>query len=421
MVIPKASWRTAAPANRRYLLHRHALRQIARLVDVGAFGDGRVIGEKLHGQRIDERREQCIDFRDFDGRPGAFAGFGLSTANDSYVAMSGQFTDEFQPNTSTFPIGADARYEKAKGFSATLENPGASLYTSLQYARMSAQNGRGMLAKYAPSDVPAWRGRLAALVMTLTPITVAIDRDNNPDTLLVLLLVLAAWACQRAVASGRLGWLAASAFFLGCGFNTKMLQAYLLLSALFVVYLCFAAGGWWRRVWHLAVAGVVLAVSSFWWMIVVDLVPARSRPYIGGNTDNTVWDLVIGYNGLGRVLGGGGGPAGGGSGGGPGGRAGGGFGGGTGGGPTFAGTSGWGRLFNDILGGQISWLLPFATVALVAGVILLWRRPRTDLRRAAVVLWGGWLAVHFTVFSLADGIMHPYYTTALAPAVASTI
>jgi 4-amino-4-deoxy-L-arabinose transferase-like glycosyltransferase len=241
-------------------------------------------------------------------------------------------------------------------------------------------------------------GLIAALVMTLTPITVAIDKDNNPDTLLVLLLVLAAWAAQRAVTSGRLSWLLASAFFLGCGFNTKMLQAYLLLPALFFVVLFFGPGGWPRRLLHLLCAGVVLAVSSFWWMVVVDLIPASSRPYIGGSTDNTVWDLVIGYNGLGRVTGS--------SGGGPG-R----------GGASFAGASGPGRLFNAIVGGQISWLLPFAALALVAGVIALWRRPRTDLGRAALVLWGGWLVVHFVVFSFSSGTMHPYYTTALAPAV----
>ncbi|MGI5226876.1 glycosyltransferase family 39 protein [Actinoallomurus sp. CA-142502] len=249
-------------------------------------------------------------------------------------------------------------------------------------------------------------GLVAALVMALTPITVAINRDNNPDTLLVLLLLLAAWACQRAVESGRLRWLLASAFFLGCGFNTKMLQAYLLLPALALVYLLFAPGGRLRRVWHLLASGVVLALSSFWWMVVVDLIPASSRPYIGGSTDGTVWDLVIGYNGLGRVTGNEGGGPGGGRGG-PGGGQ----------GASFAGASGLGRLFNDTVGGQISWLLPFAALVLVVGVVTLWKRPRTDLARAAVVLWGGWLVVHFVIFSFSDGTMHPYYTTALAPAV----
>jgi 4-amino-4-deoxy-L-arabinose transferase-like glycosyltransferase len=244
---------------------------------------------------------------------------------------------------------------------------------------------------------------IAAAVLTLTPITVAINRDNNPDTLLVLLLVLAAWACQRALESGRLRWLLASAFFLGCGFNTKMLQAYLVLPALALVYLAFAPGGWLRRTGHLFAAGAVLAVSSFWWMVIVDLVPKGSRPYVGGSTNDTVWDLVIGYNGLGRIAGEGGGAGG----------AGGGF------GAMFGGQSGLGRMFSDTIGGQISWLLPFTAIVLVSGVILYWKRPRTDLARAALLLWGGWLVVTFVVLSYADGTMHPYYTTAMAPAIAA--
>ncbi|MFC9974608.1 glycosyltransferase family 39 protein [Spirillospora sp. NPDC127200] len=240
-------------------------------------------------------------------------------------------------------------------------------------------------------------GLVAAGVLALTPITVAINRDNNPDTLLVLLLVLAAWAAQRAVETGRLRPLLLAAFLVGCGFNTKMLQAFLVVPAFGLVYLVAARTGVLRRAGHLLAAGAVLAASSFWWMLIVDLVPASRRPYVGGSTDNSVWDLVIGYNGLGRIFGQGGG------------RGGGGFGGG----------SGAGRMFNDILGGQISWLLPFAAIALVAGLLLLRRRLRTDLGRAGLLLWGGWLAVHFVVFSFAQGTFHPYYSTAMAPAIAA--
>ncbi|MGI5169637.1 glycosyltransferase family 39 protein [Spirillospora sp. CA-253888] len=244
-------------------------------------------------------------------------------------------------------------------------------------------------------------GLVAAGVLALTPITVAINRDNNPDTLLVLLLVLAAWAVQRAVETGRLRPLLLAAFLVGCGFNTKMLQAFLVVPAFGLVYLVAARAGVPRRIGHLLAAGAVLAASSFWWMLVVDLVPASRRPYIGGSTDNSVWDLVIGYNGLGRIFGQGGGR------------------GGPGGGGGFGGESGAGRMFNDILGGQISWLLPFAAIALVGGLLLLRRRPRTDLGRAGLLLWGGWLAVHFVVFSFAQGTFHPYYSTAMAPAIAA--
>ncbi|MEU9844430.1 glycosyltransferase family 39 protein [Actinomadura sp. NPDC048032] len=244
----------------------------------------------------------------------------------------------------------------------------------------------------------------AAAVLALTPITVAINRDNNPDTLLVLFLVAAAWACQRAIDTGRLRPLLLAAFLVGCGFNTKMLQAFLAVPALALAYLVAARPAPARRIGHLLAAGAVLAASSLWWTLLVDAIPARSRPYIGGSTDGTAWDLVVGYNGLGRILG---------QGGGPGGR------GGPGGGGGFGGQSGAGRLFNDILGGQISWLIPFAVLALAAGLVLLRRRPRTDPARAALLLWGGWLAVHYVVFSFAQGTFHPYYSTAMAPAIAA--
>ncbi|MEV0611873.1 glycosyltransferase family 39 protein [Nonomuraea sp. NPDC050404] len=245
---------------------------------------------------------------------------------------------------------------------------------------------------------------IAAGVLALTPITVAINRENAPDPLLVLFLVLAAWACQRAIETGRLSWLLASAVFVGCGFNTKMLQAFVVVPALAPAYLVAAGPDVRRRLRQLPAAGAALAASSCWWMVVVDLIPSGSRPFIGGSTDGTVWDVVIGFNGLGRIFGEGGSSGGGGYGGGSGG---------------FGGAAGAGRLFNDIVGGQISWLLPFAVLALVAGLVLLRKRPRTDLARAALVLWGGWLAVHCLVFSFAGGVFHPYYTTALAPAIAA--
>ncbi|TMR08037.1 glycosyltransferase family 39 protein, partial [Nonomuraea turkmeniaca] len=143
----------------------------------------------------------------------------------------------------------------------------------------------------------------AAVVMTLTPITVAINRDNNPDTVLVLLLVLAAWFCLESLRTGRLRSLLFAALFVGLAFNTKMLQAYLVVPAFGVAYLACARVSWLKRVGHLLAAGAVLLVSSAWWMVIVDLWPAESRPYIGGSTDNSVWDLVIGYNGLGRIFG----------------------------------------------------------------------------------------------------------------------
>ncbi|MEU4720883.1 glycosyltransferase family 39 protein [Nonomuraea dietziae] len=261
---------------------------------------------------------------------------------------------------------------------------------------------------------------LAAVVMTLTPITVAINRDNNPDTILVLLLVAAAWFALEAIRRGGPRPLLMCALLVGLGFNTKMLQAYLVLPAFALAYLTCAAAPFPRRLGHLLGAGVVLVASSAWWMVIVDLWPASSRPYVGGSTDNSVWDLVIGYNGLGRIFGQGFG------------------GGGRGGGASFGGESGAGRLFNDTMAGQISWLLPFCALALLlaaatwrtlgtravpgedrSSVSALGERAGPRVSRAAWLVWGGWLAVHHVVFSFSSGTFHPYYSTAMAPAVAA--
>ncbi len=126
---------------------------------------------------------------------------------------------------------------------------------------------------------------------------------------------------------------------------------------------------------------------------------------IDGSSDNSILNLITGYNGLGRIFGGGSGPGGGGGGG----------------GGNFSGATGVLRLFNSVMGGQSSWLLPAALLALGAGLIATRRAPRTDRTRAALLLWGGWLIVSGLVFSLSSGIIHTYYTVALAPAIAALV
>ncbi|MFJ9560607.1 glycosyltransferase family 39 protein [Streptomyces fuscichromogenes] len=240
---------------------------------------------------------------------------------------------------------------------------------------------------------------VAALVLALTPITVAINRDNNPDTILVFLMVSGAALAFRATRDEKLLPLLGAAACFGLAFNTKLLAGWIALPAVFALYLYASKAGWAKRAVNLALAAVVLAVSSFWWAVAVSLVPAADRPYIGGSTDGSAWDLIMGYDGLGRVFGGEGNGGGGGGGG-------------------FSGSAGLGRMFNDILGGQISWLLPFSAIALIGGLVLCGRAPRTDLRRMALVLWGGWTLLHYVIFATAQGTMHPYYTTALAPGIA---
>ncbi|MDX6743005.1 ArnT family glycosyltransferase [Actinocorallia sp. A-T 12471] len=267
---------------------------------------------------------------------------------------------------------------------------------------------RGLVGRLGAARAAAGAS-VAALVFALTPITVAINRDNNPDTLLVLLLVGAAWCCQRAIANGKLLPLLGCAALVGCAFNTKMLQGYVPLPAFALAYLALADVTLGRRIKNLLLAGVALVAASGWWMGVVALFPADARPYIGGSTDNTVWDLVIGYNGLGRIFGADG----------PGSTGGGGGSMGGGGGASFGGASGAGRLFNETMAGQISWLLPAAALLTLAALVLVGRARRTDPARALLVLWGGWLLLHYAVFSFAEGTFHPYYTTAMAPAVAA--
>jgi hypothetical protein len=204
---------------------------------------------------------------------------------------------------------------------------------------------------------------------------------------------------------------------LGFGFLTKMLQAFLVLPGFALVYLVAGPPGLGRRIWQLLAGGAALVVAAGWWVAIVQLTPAADRPYIGGSTSNSVLQLALGYNGLGRLDGQETGSVG--FGGASGGAARGG--GGGGGGAAFGGGTGLTRLFASEMGGQISWLLPAALISLVVLVWLTWRRPRTDRLRAAALLWGGWLLVTGLVFSYMAGIIHPYYTVALTPAIAALV
>jgi 4-amino-4-deoxy-L-arabinose transferase-like glycosyltransferase len=249
-------------------------------------------------------------------------------------------------------------------------------------------------------------GLLAGAVLALTPVAVLMFRFNNPDALLTLLLVGAAYALLRAVEAGRTRWLLLVGVLVGFGFLTKMLQAFLVLPAFAVVWLLAAPAGLGHRVRDLLLAGVAMLVSAGWWVLVVELWPADARPYIGGSQSNSVLELVLGYNGRGRLTGDEVGSVV------PG---------------QMAGNGGsWGqtgliRLFTGSYAGDASWLLPAALVLLVA---LLWwtrRAPRTDRTRAAALVWGGWLVVTALVFSLMAGIFHSYYQVVLAPAIGALV
>ena len=253
-------------------------------------------------------------------------------------------------------------------------------------------------------------GLLAGAVLALTPVAVLMFRFNNPDALLTLLLVGAAHAVLRAVEAGRARWLVLAAALVGFGFLTKMLQAFLVLPAFAAVWLIAAPVGLGRRVRDLLGAGATLLASAGWWVLVVELWPAGTRPYIGGSQTDSALELVLGYNGLGRLTGDEVGSVGG-TIAAPGGYAAGG---------TWGGT-GVARLFSGGLAGDASWLLPAALVLLGALLWLTRRAPRTDRVRAAGLLWGGWLLVTGLVFSLMAGIFHGYYQVVLAPAIGALV
>ena len=241
-------------------------------------------------------------------------------------------------------------------------------------------------------------------MLAATPVAALMFRFNNPDALLVCLLVASAYALVRALEDGSKRWMIAVGTLLGFAFLTKMMQAFLVVPGFALVYLVAAPTTVRRRITDLLAGGVAMIVSAGWWVAIVALWPASSRPMIDGSSSNSILNLIVGYNGLGRLTGSGGGPGGGGGGGG-----------------NFSGEPGVLRLFNDLMGGQASWLLPAALLALVAGLAWRVRAPRTDRARAALMLWGSWLVVSGLVFSLSGGVIHTYYTVALAPAIAALV
>ncbi|MCP2298003.1 4-amino-4-deoxy-L-arabinose transferase [Nocardia amikacinitolerans] len=237
-------------------------------------------------------------------------------------------------------------------------------------------------------------GLLAGLVMALTPVAALMFRYNNPDALLVFLMVAAAWALLRGIEDGRTRWLVLAGAFIGIGFLTKQLQVLLVVPALALTYLIAGPPKVGTRVLQLFAAGASMVGAAGWWVLIVELRPESARPWIGGSSHNSILELTFGYNGMNRLSG-----------------------------DRGAGSNGAGltRLFGEALGGQIAWLVPASLVLLVSGIVLCGRAARTNPRRAAFLLWGGWLLTAGAVFSFMTGGFHEYYTVALAPAVAALV
>jgi 4-amino-4-deoxy-L-arabinose transferase-like glycosyltransferase len=301
----------------------------------------------------------------------------------------------------------------------TVDKPPASIWVMALSGRLFGFSSLSMLIPQALEGVVsvallyaavkrwfgAGTGLLAGALIAITPVAALMFRFNNPDALLVCLLVGAAYCLVRALEGASTPWILAAGTFIGFAFLAKMMQAFLVLPAFALVYMVAAPTGLRRRLWQTLVGGLAVVISAGWWVAIVALWPASSRPMIDGSSSNSILDLIVGYNGLGRIFGASG-PSGGGGGGG---------------GGNFSGQPGVLRLFNNLMGGQASWLIPAALLALVLGLWSTRGTRLTDRTRAAMLLWGGWLVGSGLVFSLASGIIHPYYTVALAPAVAALV
>jgi 4-amino-4-deoxy-L-arabinose transferase-like glycosyltransferase len=301
----------------------------------------------------------------------------------------------------------------------TVDKTPASLWVDELSAKLFGFNSWSLLAPQAVEGVASvallyaavrrWfgpsAGLIAGAVLALTPAAALIFRFNNPDALLVLLMTAAGYAVQRALERDRTRWLVLAGLLLGFAFLTKMAQAFLVLPGFGLAYLWAGPARLGRRIWQLLAGLGGVIVGAGWWIAIAQLTPAADRPYFGGSTDNNILELALGYNGFGRLDG----------------SETGSIGGGGGGGSSFGGATGVLRLFQSDFGGQVSWLIPAALISLGA---LLWisrRAPRTSRVRSFALLWGGWLLVTGVVFSYMQGIIHPYYMVALAPAIGALV
>ncbi len=295
----------------------------------------------------------------------------------------------------------------------TVDKPPASLWVMELSGRLLGFSSFSMLLPQVLEGVGTvalvyaivrrWYGHRAGLlsgaVMATVPVAALMFRFNNPDALLVLLMTAAAYCVTRALEKAGPRWLVGAGVALGFAFLAKMGQALLVVPGFGLAYLVAAPTTLGRRVLHLLSGAAAMVAAAGWWVLVVTLWPASSRPMIDGSNTNSIWNLIVGYNGLERVVSSGG----------------------SAGGSNFSGSTGILRLFNSLMGGQASWLIPAAMASVVGGLILTRKAPRTDRNRAALILWGSWLVVTGLVFSYGQGVIHTYYTVALAPAIAALV
>lgn len=240
---------------------------------------------------------------------------------------------------------------------------------------------------------------LTAAFMAVTPVSTVMFRYNNPDALLILIMVTITHFVLKSIYEQNPKWLVLAGALVGAGFLTKQLQVGLILPALAVTYLAFAPAVWTKRVLHLMTAGAAAVIAGGWWLLLVQIADPSTRPFIGGSRDNSSLELALGYNGLGRLTG-------------------------EDATRTLSGSAaklaenpepGFTRFLQPQFSGQFGWFIPFAVAGLVFTGIYLSRSAASKGERALMLFSAVWLISACSVVAYMSGILHPYYSLAAVP------
>lgn len=293
----------------------------------------------------------------------------------------------------------------------TVDKPPAALWFMALSVRLFGLSSWSILVPQALMGVGSvallyvavrrWHGPVAGLVaatsLAVTPVATLIFRFNNPDALLTLVVIAAAYATMRAVDSAQPRWSYVVGALIGLAFLTKLMQAFVVVPAFALTYITVTPGTVLARIGHLARAAIGIVVVAGSWLAMVTLTPPTDRPWIGSTSTNDMWDLTIGYNGIGRLTGNEN----------------------AGNAHVVGDAGGILRMFGSRMLVDASWLLIAAVICAIGGLWLRRKAPRTDRTRAGLIMWGTWLGTCVVVFSGMSGIFHTYYAVELAPAVAA--
>ena len=247
-----------------------------------------------------------------------------------------------------------------------------------------------------------WPAFLASLAITLSPVNVAVYRNNTPDALLLVFMLLAINFLTNYLKDGKWKSLFLTALMIGLGFNTKMMQAFLILPAMCVVIMLFDKRKFWSKMGRLAIFLGITAMISFSWITIVDLTPKSMRPYVGSSSTNSAWELAFGYNGIQRLLGESD----------VGGRCG-----------FKVGKVGLTRLFTGEMSTQTGWFLGsallYSAYFLIRNLKRIWKKQfvETDLLTVLAIVF---LITQFVFFSYAE-FFHSYYLNIFAVPIALLI